>query len=172
MKSSKKRPGSTSSETPLSAAEALEHCAEIESNGVEFYKGVLKGTGSKWIRKLAGMMVEAEQRHHDRFLQYAELARSAGAAEAGSLEPIPPELARLMSDGVFLSHELAEKTSYNIDERQALRMAIRFEENTVLLLGQIRSYVPREQRKFVDRVLKEEQDHQAKLESYWKKYFG
>ena len=172
MKRSGKTPNSTNSEMPLSAAQALEHCAQIEANGVEFYKGVLEGTGSKWIRKLAGMMVEAEQRHHDRFLQYAELARSAGASGAEALEPIPAELARLMSDGVFLSRELAEKTSHNIDERQALRMAIRFEENTVLLLGQIRSYVPREQRKFVDRVLKEEQDHQAKLESYWKKYFG
>jgi rubrerythrin len=159
-------------ETPISAAQVLERCAELEADGLEFYQGLLNGAQSEWVRKLARMMVKAEIRHRDRFLRYAEHARASGKSEDASAgEPLPPELARLMSERVFVSEELAERTGHNVDERKALELAIRAEESLALLYGQIRSYVPRDQRKYLDQIIKEEQRHQSDLEKLWRKHF-
>ena len=159
--------------TPLTAAEVLERLAQIELEGLNFYRGLLRGTQLRMVRELAEMMIEAEQRHHDRFSRYAAMARdSANPADNALTAALPPEVMRLMSEKVFVSGELGEKAGQNVDERKALRMGIRAEENTVLLLGQLRSYVPRSRRGYIDRVIKEEQDHQARLESLWRKCFA
>lgn len=159
--------------TPLTAAEVLDRLAQIELDGLEFYRGLLRGTRLDKVRELAEMMIEAEQRHHDRFSRYAEKARaSANPADNALTGALPPEVMRLMSDRVFMSGELGEKAGQNMDERKALRMGIRAEENTVLLLSQLRSYVPRNRRGYIDQVIKEEQNHQDRLESVYRKYYG
>jgi|GEM_PF-3118474 len=158
--------------TPLTAAEVLDRLAQIELDGLEFYRGLLRGTRLDKVRELAQMMIEAEQRHHDRFSRYAAMARaSSNPADNALTAELPPELMRLMSDRVFISGELGEKAGQNLDERKALRMGIKAEENTVLLLSQLRSYVPRNRRGYIDQVIKEEQNHQDRLESLFRKYF-
>lgn len=158
--------------TPLTAADVLERLAQIELDGLEFYRGLRRGTRLDKVRELAEMMIEAEQRHHDRFSRYATMARaSANPADNTLTGALPPEVMRLMSERVFMSGELGEKTGQNVDDRHALRMGIRAEENTVLLLSQLRSYVPRNRRGYIDRVIKEEQNHQDRLESVYRKYF-
>lgn len=163
----------TDADTPVTAAEVLERLAQIELDGLSFYRGLLRGTKLEMVRELAKMMIEAEKRHHERFSRYASVARgSADPAENALTAALPPEVMRLMSDRVFISGELGEKAGQNIDEREALRMGIRAEENTVLLLSQLRSYVPRSRRGYIDRVIKEEQDHQTRLESIYRKHFS
>jgi rubrerythrin len=69
--------------TPLTAAGVLERLAQIELEGIEFYKGLARGTQHEWVRKLSKVMVEAEQRHYERFSRYATAART-------SSDPITP----------------------------------------------------------------------------------
>ena len=172
MKREPKTEGFGTFETPISAAQVLDRCAELEADGLEFYQGLLKGAQSEWVRKLARMMVKAEIRHRDRFLRYAEQARASDKPADASLSgPLPPELALLMSERIFISEELGERTGRNVDERKALELAIRAEEGLALLYGQIRSYVPRNQRKYIDQIIKEEQHHQSDLEKLWRKHF-
>lgn len=156
--------------TPLSSANVLERCAELEARGIEFYRGVLRGAQSEWMKKLARMLIEAEERHRDRFQKYA-LAARARAVEAAE-GPRSPELQRLLSETVFMTGELAERTAKNMDDRAALQTAIKHEANLVLLFSQLRGYVPPDQRSFIDTIIKEEQEHEAKLVSMRKKYFG
>ena len=173
MKRRGKTRAQTGAGTPVTAAEVLERLAQIELDGLEFYRGLRRGTRLDKVRELAEMMIEAEQRHHDRFSRYAAMARASGNPSDNALTgALPPEVVRLMSEKVFVSGELGEKAGQNVDERQALRMGIRAEENTVLLLGQLRSYVPRNRRGYIDRVIKEEQNHQDRLESVYRKYYG
>jgi rubrerythrin len=156
--------------TPVSAATILDRCAELEARGIEFYRGMLRGAQTQWMRDLARMMVSAEERHRDRFRKYALRARTqVGEATEG---PVPPDLQRLLQETVFMGGELAEKTAEQMNDRSALEAAIRHESNLALLFAQFRAYVPPDQRSFIDRIIKEEQEHEAKLASYRKKYFS
>lgn len=159
--------------TPLTAAEVLDRLAQIELEGLEFYRGLMRGTQLEWVRELAEMMIEAEQRHYDRFTRYAAKARaSANPADNALTGALPPEVMRPMSERVFVRGALAEKAGQNVDERRALKMAIQAEKNTVFLLGQLRSFVPSSQRVYINQVIKEEQDHEARLESLYRKHFA
>jgi rubrerythrin len=169
----KQGPASGGTVKPLTAADVLDRLAQIELDGLEFYRGLQRGTQLDWVRELAEVMIEAEKRHYNRFVQYADKARaSTDPADNALKELLPDEVVRLMSAKVFISGELGEKAGQNVDERKALRMAIKAEENTVLLLGQLRSYVPREQRLYINQVIKEEQQHQTRLESVYRKNFS
>lgn len=159
--------------TPLTASDVLERLAQIELEGLEFYKGLKRGTQLEWVSKLAGMMIQAEQRHYDRFKRYAaEAYASSNPADNALTGVLPAEVARVMSEKVFVSGELGEKAGHNVDDRRALVMAIKAEESTVFLLGELRSYVPRNQREYINQVIKEEQNHQTQLESLYRKHFG
>ncbi|MCD6288508.1 MAG: hypothetical protein J7M12_05280 [Candidatus Hydrogenedentes bacterium] len=154
----------------VSAATILERCAQLEAKGIEFYRGMLKGARTEWMRDLASMLMHAEERHRNRFRKYALAARAKVSETGGG--PQLPELKRLMAETVFMTSDLAEKTASNMNDRAALEIAIRHESNLALLFAQFRVYVPPDQRPFIDRVIKEEQQHEAKLISYRKKYFG
>lgn len=155
--------------TSISAAHVLERCAELEARGIAFYQGMLRGTQSKWMQALARMLIEAEERHRDRFRQYAKIARDrVGEAAAG---PVSADLKRLLSETIFMTGELAERTAKHMNDRAALEAAIKHESDLALLFAQLRAYIPDDQRSFIDRVIKEEQRHEAKLISMRKKYF-
>ena len=159
--------------TPLTAAGVLDRLAQIELEGIEFYKGLARGTQHEWVRELSEVMVEAEQRHYDRFTKYAEAARTSSDPTDNALTgALPAQVMRLMSETVFVTGDLAEKAGHNVDERRALVMGIQAEKNTVFLLSQLRLYVPRNQRGYINQVIKEEQNHQTQLESLYRKHFG
>jgi len=159
--------------TPLTAAGVLDRLAQIEQDGIEFYKGLALGTQLEWVRELSEAMIKAEQRHYDRFTRYAAAARtSRDPADNALTGELPAEVMRLMSEKVFVTGNLAEKAGHNVNERQALVMGIQAEKNTVFLLNQLRLYVPRKQRGYINQVIKEEQNHQARLESLYRKHFG
>jgi rubrerythrin len=173
VKRGAKKPAWVGAGTPLTVGEVLDRLAQIELEGIEFYKGLMRGTEFEWVRKLSEMMITAEQRHHDRFTQYAAAARaSSDPADNALTDALPAQVMSLMSEKVFVTGDLAEKAGHNVDERRALVMGIQAEKNTVLLLSQLGLYVPRNQRGYINQVIKEEQNHQARLESLYRKHFA
>ncbi len=157
----------------ISAVAVLQRCADLEADGLAFYKSMIDGAQTEWMRKLAKTMARAEKRHYARFLRYAEEAwRQNGGSDTHLPELMPPELQRLLSERVFSTRALAEHAASNMTDREALETAIRHETNLALLFSQFRQYVPRGQRKYIDRVIREEHQHEAKLVSFRQKYFG
>ena len=156
----------------ISAVAVLQRCADLEADGLAFYKAMIDGAQTEWMRKLAKTMARAEKRHYVRFLRYAEEARRQNrGADAHSPELMPPELQRLLSEREFSTRELAEHAASNMTDREALETAIRHEINLALLFSQFRQYVSSGERKFIDRVIQEEHQHEAKLVSFRQKYF-
>jgi rubrerythrin len=157
----------------ISAAVVLQRCADLEADGLAFYESMLKGAQTEWMRKLAATMVRAEKRHRARFLRYAEEARrQSSGSDMHSPKSMSPELQRLLSEREFSTQTLAERAAGNMTNREALETAIRHETNLALLFSQFRQYVSHGQRKYIDRVIREEQQHEAKLVSFRQKYFG
>lgn len=164
---------SVTSATPLSARRVLLRLAEHEQAGIDFYTAVMQGTASEWVGKLAQMMIKAEKRHKTRFLSYADRARQATDPSEYTLTgSLSPDLRRLLMEPIFGRPEQAKASARYAGDREMLQVAVRAEEKTALLLGQLRSYVPRVQRPFINRVIKEEWGHKAKLENFLHKYFS
>lgn len=157
----------------VSAAQVLRRLAEIEQEGVEFYEGLKEGTQSEWIRAFADKLVRAEKRHHDRFLSYAEKAE-AHARDAGDTlrEPLPAEVRRLLEKRIMAPRERIQKSAPYARDEEALRIALRAEESLALLLTELREYVPKDQRPYISRVIKEEWAHKEHIEKLLKQKMG
>lgn len=157
----------------VSASQVLYRLAEIEEAAGNFYKGLWEGTKSEWIRELAEVLIRAEQRHRKRFLEYAQQAEQSSHADANILtRPLPPQVLRLLSTPVTVSKSRMKKTAPYTRDEEALKIAIRAEESTAFLLAQLCEYVPRGQRRYINRVIKEEWHHKALLEDLYKKTFA
>lgn len=158
--------------TPITAAKVLYHLAGLEQRGIDFYQGLAQGAQSDKVRKLAETLARAEARHKARFLEYARRAEEAGNPAANTLaQPLPPEPARLLSAAVFVDKSTAQRAAAYATDLEAIKLAIRAEENIALLLTQLRSYVPRLQRRFIDAVIKQEWHHKARLEALMQRHF-
>ncbi len=149
----------------VSASQVLRRLAELELEGVQFYQGMAEGAESAWVRKFAAKMGEAEQRHHERFIHYAEHAAKRSAPEDDQLlGELSAEINRLLSISVFAEKERARQSAHYLSDSDALRTAIRAEEHLAVLLTQLQDYVPKASRSYILRVIKEEWNHKRKLE--------
>lgn len=165
------RKGGVSMSELLTAAQVLRRLADIELEGIQFYRGLADGTDSPAVRDLAERMLRAEQRHHDRFMKYAIAAEQKAALEGyGLTAPIPAEIKNLLDTKVFVTRERAQNASRYATDIQLFQVAIRTEEHTALLLTQLRPYVPRTQRAYIEQVIKEEWGHKDRLEIFLKKH--
>ena len=157
----------------VSAAQVLRRLADIEQEGVEFYEGLREGTQSEYIRTFADKLVRAEKRHRDRLLSYAEKAEEHAKDEGNTLkEPLPAEIRQLLEKRVMASRERIRKSAPYARDEEALRIALRAEESLALLLTELREYVPKEQRPYISRVIKEEWAHKEHIEKLLKKKMG
>ena len=157
----------------ITSSHILRRGVELEQQGLEFYRALARGAKSDWVRKLALMMSKWETRHKRRFQYYLKKAeREIALKGLPSTNRVPGDVKRLLQIDVFSNAAMAEKMGANIDERQALVTAIDFERHLAILFTELRPYVMQSQRKFVERLIKEEVGHQNKLEGYYKKYFN
>jgi len=142
----------------------------MEEHGFAFYEGLWQGTNSDLVRKLARMMMKAEQRHRQRFLSYAQRAEESDDAGDDRLTgALPPEVLRLLKTGVFVPKGRSVKAAEYAQDEEVLNIAITAEQTLALLLTELRQYVPRGQRRFIDHVTKQEWGHKAKLEQVLRK---
>ncbi len=156
----------------VSAEQVLKRLAQIEDDGVRFYEALKRGTASDKVRSLASMLIKAEMRHRDRFLEYARRAHeSSDPNDATPAGPLPVEAARLLDADIFIPEKRIEESAKYARDIEIINLAIRIEESAALLLTSLQSFVPKNQRAYIVRVIKEEWQHKAKLEEVRKQFF-
>jgi rubrerythrin len=148
--------------TGFSAGDALRYLAEREEEGVSFYEGLMEGTKSEFVRDLAEKLGRAEKRHKQRFLEYA--ARADAGEEEGGDRPVPLELQRLLKSRLFVEKERIRQSAQYASDVEMIKVAIGAEEKAALVVAELAQYVPRNQRPYLARVLKEEKGHQERLQ--------
>ena len=158
------------SKTPLPASRVLQRLAEMEEQGIAFYQGLQEGTKSPRIAKLAGSLIKAEARHRDRFMTYAYEA-AEGEENKDLAGELPAEALRLLNTNIFVSGDQVKSSAPYARDIDMVKLAIRAEENAALLLEELKSFVPKKQRPYIARVVKEEWKHKARLEEVMKKHF-
>ena len=167
----KKSPANESRQL-MTAVLILRRGVELEQRGLDFYRGMLRGAQSDWVRNLANTMIEWETRHKKRFQHYKRKAEKQVALKGLTINnKVPREVLQLLEQDVFVDVKMAEKTGKNVNDRKALELAIGFERNLAIIYTQLRSYVMPSQRKFIDRLIQEEIMHQKKLERIYKDNF-
>ena len=155
---------------PLSAGQVLRRLAEIEEEGVQFYRALYDGTESGWVRELAESLLQAERRHGKRFLEYAKKAEhEAGSGGNTLVGTLPTQVFRKLYSPVFASRMRFKASAKYAGDIEILRLAVRIEETTALLLTELRGFVPKSQRAYISRVIKEEWGHKERLEHVLKK---
>lgn len=147
----------------LSGVEVLLRLAQIELMGIEFYEAMEKGAQSEEVRKLAESLKKAEERHHDRFSQYAQ--RLAAQDHSATPKPIPPAIQEILNTPIFSEKKRIAQSAKYLDDIETLKYAIDAEDRTALILTQLQPHVPAAHRPYIARVIKEEWRHKERLES-------
>ncbi len=157
----------------VSVIDVLKRLADIECDATAYYEGIAQHSDLPWVREFASRLADAEKRHRDQFLAYADqLEGSLQGASNRLATPLTEELSRLLAMRITLPGESAERTAVYLSEKDAVEVAIQAERNAIRMLSQLRNHVPAEQHVHLDRVVAEEQQHQAFLENLLRERFG
>ncbi len=151
--------------TYVTASQVLRRLAETKNQGADFYTKLKEGTKEPWVRQFAGMMARAEARHGKRFLEYASRAERGTTLFGNSLAaPLPAGVVSMLNDNIMPPAAQVYKSAPYATEDDILKLAAQAEESLAELLSQVRSHVPADQRRYIDRVIKEEWKHKESLE--------
>ncbi len=146
------------------ATDAVEMALEIEKRGEAFYRAVAKKTTSPEVKALFEDLAEQEVLHYATF---EKLSKSQWA------QPLMPQeqwdqyliyLQATIQNAFFAGEDkslaLAEQAS---DEKEALRMAMGFEKETLLFFHDLCEMVSEADEKTVKRIVDEERAHLRRL---------
>lgn len=141
--------------------------ALIEHEGASFYESLAQHATNEKIRKLALTMARVEKGHQQRFENVAQkLATRKSAQPPDKLTASVREyLLALIDHRIFLDPEQARTLAATLkDENEAVDIAIRFEKENILLLGECREIVRGTTRKLIERFIEQERAHIRSLQ--------
>jgi len=144
-------------------AELLRIGVEDETSGVAFYAMLAGKTKNPAMKKIYEGLAEQERYHKKRFEKMLEELGEYEAPESYSGEYIA-YLRAMLDSRAFKDPETAKKlAAETIDDKEAIKMAIRFERDTLGLMNELREMVPVKDRDVVDDLAREEQAHLVEL---------
>lgn len=150
--------------TIFKASDAVEMALEIEKRGEAFYRAVAKKAKSTQVKTLFEDLAEQEMLHHATF---EKLSKTQWA------QPLMPDdqwdqylmymqatIQNAFFEGQDKALALAEQVS---DEKEALRMAMGFEKETLLFFHDLREMVSEADEKTIKHIIDEEKAHLRRL---------
>jgi rubrerythrin len=139
--------------------ELVKVAVEDEKSGVAYYSRLAQKACDAWLRSTFADLAEQEKHHQQRFERM--LADLGGYSPR---EQYPGEYMaylRAMTSGrafpdVHAAQQAAEQCA---DDLSAVDMALRFERDTLVLMNELRGFVPQRDRAIVDELINEERSH-------------
>ena len=140
-------------------AELVRIGVEDEKTGVAFYSAVAGKADDPELRKMYEELAEQERRHQERFEQMLDDLGNVQPTESHPGEYV--EYLRAMLDSRAFPDESSGRRMAEActDDAAVLDLAVRFERDTLVLLGELRSMVPAKDQSVVDELIREEQSH-------------
>jgi rubrerythrin len=145
------------------ADEIVEMAREIERIGATFYAEALEQAESVAVREVFALLWEEEQAHAEAFGRLREALGEGD--EAVQMDPEHAEYVRdLYRSRVFPDPEAVREYFSEIrDEASAIRLALRFERDTVLLFHEMKGSVTDKAKALLDEMINEERQHVRRL---------
>ena len=144
-------------------AELLKIGVEDEISGVAFYGMLAEKTKNPAMRKVYASLADQERYHQERFQKMLDELGEYEAPESYSGEYVA-YLRALLDSRAFKDPETAKKLAAETpDDKEAIKLAIRFERDTLGLMNELRDMVPKKDQDVVDNLAREEQAHLVEL---------
>lgn len=144
-------------------SELLKIGVEDETSGVAFYAKLAEKTKNPAMRKIYAGLADQERFHQKRFQKMLDDLGEYQAPESYSGEYV--EYLRAMLDSrAFKDPDTAQKMAgETLDDKDAIKLAIRFERDTLGLMNELREMVPVRDKATVMKLAQEEQGHLVEL---------
>ncbi len=142
------------------ANEIAKFAVEIERRGQEFYRQAALNAEEPEARKFFEYFAGEEAKHEQLFQQLFDRLGSIELPAWSTADEYVEYLTALIdSHQIFtpgLAQRLAEKAK---DRNEAIRMAMAFEKDTILLFMEMRDLVPESEKPFIMEIIEEEHRH-------------
>ena len=147
----------------FTAKEVIEMGVQIERNGFIFYELLSKKVTSEKVREIFEFLAGEEKRHVASFEKLLDSIQQYDPSEA-----YPDEyfayMRELASEHVFTMAEEGAKIADSInDNKKAVEIALKFEKDSVLFYEQMQKIVGEEDKKIIQSLIYQEQQHVEKL---------
>lgn len=149
----------------FTAVEALNMALRVEENGKAFYTAAAERTQQPEVKALLEDLAVQEQRHYRAFQKLLDkLAVEPSSLVAPGMEEYDIYVQTALDNALFAGPDKALAAVDEVGgERQALRMALGFEKDTLLFFYDLRDMMREAERPVVDEIIREEKAHVRRL---------
>ena len=148
----------------LNASDIVDLAMQVEKNGEAFYHAVAKETKSAETRALFEDLAAQEVKHYATFSKLAQTIREKPLMTDEEWDSYLKYLNATVMSSFFEGPDKALAAARKVkDEKEALRMAIGFEKETLLFFYDLRDAIHGSQRSIVEKIVTEEKAHIQRL---------
>lgn len=148
----------------LKAADILQVAMQVEQSGEVFYRAVAQKVQSPEAQALFEDLAQQEVKHFHIFSSLAKAVRDKPMMTTDEWDEYQGYLGATVQSAFFEGPDRALALAEEVtDEKEALRMAMSFEKETLLFFYDLRDIVPDSSRKAIQRVVAEEKSHIQRL---------
>ena len=148
----------------LQAADAVEMAMGIETSGEAFYRAVAKKAQTLEVRVLFEDLADQEVRHYAAFKKLGKELGDALLMGQEEWEQYQEYLQATVQSALFEGPEKALAAAETVtDEKEAVRMAMGFEKETILFFYNVRDVATGGKQQVIDRIIAEEKSHVRRL---------
>ena len=148
----------------ITAADVLELAMKVEKSGEVFYRAVAQKAKSADIQALFVDLAEQEVKHYALFERLRKSVRDSVLMSEDEWEWYVGYLNATVQSSFFEGPDKALAAAEQVtDEKEAVRMAIGFEKETLLFFYDMRDSVYKADRTAIDNVVAEEKSHIRRL---------
>lgn len=155
--------------------EVLEMAVRIEENGFRFYTDAGKASKSKELKELFLSLAEEEGQHIKVFTGLKKLLADDTAQESfdAEVEEASMYLRAIADTEVFTAPDKGKELARKVkDEKDALRMAMDTEKDSLLFYYEIQRMIREKDRVVIINLIEQEKEHLRKLTELNMKLFG
>jgi len=146
------------------ATDVIEMALEIEKSGEIFYRAVAQKAQSPEAQALFEDLAEQEVLHYETFEKLSKVSWDRPLMPAGEWDQYLVYLQATVQSAFFEGQDRALSLAGQvIDEKEALRMAMNFEKETLLFFYDLRDMVSDADKKVIGRIIDEEKSHLRRL---------
>jgi rubrerythrin len=148
----------------LQAADAVELAMGIEDSGEAFYRAVAKKAQTLAVRVLFEDLADQEVLHRAAFKKMGQELGDALLMDQEEWEQYQEYLQATVQSALFEGPEKALAAAETVtDEKEAIRMAMGFEKETILFFYNVRDVVTGGKKEVIDRIIVQEKAHVRRL---------
>lgn len=148
----------------LQANDIIELAMQVEQSGEAFYRAVAQKVPSPAVRALFEDLAQQEVIHYQVFGKLAQDARDAPLMTDEEWAMYADYMNATVQSAFFQGPDKALALAETVaDEKEAVRMAMGFEKETLLFFFDLRDKVSEAKRSFVQKIVDEEKKHIRRL---------